>query len=85
MKNAIGLAALIAVLSLSSSYGGAKSKDVKQEAQEMSHDVKRGVNHAGRDVKDNTCELFHGKGECAVKKGVHSVKNGTDKIEDAVD
>lgn len=78
MKNAIALGALVAVLSLSTSYGDSKGK-------EMSRDAGRGMKKAGRAVKDKTCELVNGKAECAVKKGVNSVKNGTDKIEDAVE
>ncbi len=85
MKNIFALGALIAVLSLSPSYGGSKPKDVKEGAKEASSDAGRGLNKAGRAVKDSTCELFNGKGECAVKKGVNSVKNGADKIEDAVE
>jgi hypothetical protein len=85
MKNAIALGALVAIISLSYSYGGEKTKEVKQEAQEMKNDTKRGMKQAGRDIDDSTCEYRHGKAECAAKKGAHSVQKGADKVEDAVD
>jgi hypothetical protein len=85
MKNFMILGALVAVFSLSYTYGGSDSSHAKERAQEMSHDAKRGVKQAGRDIDDSTCELRHGKAECAAKKGAHSVQKGADKVEDAVD
>lgn len=85
MKNAIGLGALLAIFSLSYSYGGPKTNEVKEDTQEMTRDAGRGMKKAGRTVEDKTCELFNGETECAVKKGVNSIKNGSDKIEDAVE
>lgn len=86
MKNAIALGALIAVFSLSYSYGDEKKPaEVKKETQEMSRDAGRGMKRAGREIEDKTCELFNGKAECAAKSGINAVKNGADKVEDAVD
>ncbi len=85
MKNAIALGALLGIISLSSSYGESTTKKMKQEAQEASRDAGRGVNKAGRNIEDSTCGLIHGKMECAAKKGVNSVKNGADKVKDAVE
>ncbi len=60
MRNAIGLGALIAVFSLSYSYGGPKSNEVKTDA---------------RALENKTCELVNGRTECAVKKGFNPVKD----------
>lgn len=86
MKNAIALGALIAVFSLSYSYGDEKkSAEVKAETQEMSRDAGRGLKRAGREIEDKTCELVNGKAECTAKKGLNALKNGADKVEDAVE
>jgi hypothetical protein len=56
MRNVIGLGALIAVFSLSYSYGGPKLNEVKKDIQERPREadcsVKRGVRGERR-----TCEL----------------------------
>jgi len=58
---------------------------VKHKVQEAGHDAKRSANKAGRAVKDKTCEMVNGKMECAAQKVKHSMQNGADKAEDAVD
>lgn len=52
---------------------------------EGAKDVKRGAKKAGRKVKDETCEMVHGKMECAGKKVKHKAENLGDKVEDAAD
>jgi len=49
------------------------------------NDTKRGVKKAARAAEDKTCELVNGKMECAAKKVKHSIQNGADKVEDAID
>ncbi len=58
---------------------------VKQKAEETMNDAKRSAKKAARDAKDKTCELVNGKMECAAKKVKHSIQNGADKVEDAID
>ncbi|WP_408097338.1 hypothetical protein ACJVC5_00045 [Peredibacter sp. HCB2-198] len=58
---------------------------LKQKAEEVGNDVKRGSKNATRKVKDETCELVHGKMECAGQKTKHSIQKGADKVEDAID
>lgn len=63
----------------------ADANSVKTNAKETWNDTKRGTKKAVRDVKDSTCEMINGKMECAAKKAGNSIKNGADKVEDAVD
>lgn len=58
---------------------------VRQEIKETGSDLKRGTNKAVREVKDETCELVNGKMDCAAKKAKHSVQNGIENAEDAID
>jgi hypothetical protein len=58
---------------------------VKKDVKEMSNDTVRGANKVVRETKDKTCEMINGKMECAAKKAKHSIQNGADKVEDAID
>lgn len=60
-------------------------ESVKEKAKETYHDSKRGVKKATREVKDKTCEMINGKMECAAKKVKHTIQNGADHVEDALD
>lgn len=62
-----------------------KKTEVRQEMEEVGRDTKRGTSKAFREVKDETCELINGKMECAAKKVKHSIQNGADQVEDAID
>ena len=52
------------------------------EIKEAAKDVKQGVKEAARAADDKACPLVHGKPHCAVKKGVHKVKNGAEAVQD---
>ena len=54
-------------------------------SKEAANDTKRGVKKGARAVEDKACEMVNGKMECAAKKIKHSMQNGADKVEDAVD
>lgn len=58
---------------------------MKQKAEEVGNDIKRGSKDASRKAKDETCELVNGKMECAGQKAKHSIQKGADKVEDAMD
>lgn len=58
---------------------------VKDDAKELAADTKRGTKKAVRAVKDKTCEMINGKMECAAHKVKHSLQNGADNVEDAID
>jgi len=58
---------------------------VKEKASEAANDTKRGVKKGARAVQDKTCEMVNGKMECAAKKVKHSIQNGADNVEDAID
>ena len=62
-----------------------KKSEMRQDMQEAGRDTKRGASKAMRGLKDETCELVHGKMECGAKKIKHSLQNGSDKVEDAVE
>lgn len=57
----------------------------KQKVNEVSKDTERGTKKVIRKVKDETCNMINGKMECAAKKVKHSIQNGADNVEDAVD
>ncbi len=57
----------------------------KEEAKEALNDAKREVKKVGRAADDKTCRLVNGKTECAAKKIKHSIQNGADNVEDAID
>ena len=58
---------------------------VTETVKEAANDTKRGAKKAARKVQDKTCEMVNGKMNCAVKKVKHSIQNGADNVEDAVD
>jgi F0F1-type ATP synthase membrane subunit b/b' len=58
---------------------------MKEKAKETMNDAKRGAKKAARAAEDKTCEMVNGKMECAAKKVKHSIQNGADKVEDAMD
>lgn len=62
-----------------------KKSEMRQDMEEAGRDTKRGASKAMRGIKDETCELVNGKMECAAKKAKHSLQNGADNVEDAVD
>jgi uncharacterized protein YjbJ (UPF0337 family) len=63
----------------------AEEKSMKESAKETWNDTKRGTKKTVREVQDKTCEMINGKMECAAKKVKHSIQNGADKVEDAVE
>lgn len=87
MKKFLMVSALCA-LSLSA-FAGTDFEQKKEKAQEQTeetfNDMGRGLKKAGRSIKDETCELINGKMECAADKAKHSIQNGADNVEDAVD
>lgn len=62
-----------------------KSNDIGDSAKELGNDAKRATEGAVRDVKDEACEMVNGKMECAADKVKHSIQDGADAVEDAVD
>jgi uncharacterized membrane protein YtjA (UPF0391 family) len=58
---------------------------VGSKVTEAANDSKRAVKKSYRKVKDETCSMVKGKMECAADKVKHSIQNGTDTIEDAVE
>lgn len=62
-----------------------KSEEAKQKMEEVSNDTTRGAKEAWRGAKDKTCEMVNGKMECAGQKAKHSIQNGVDNVEDAID
>ena len=63
----------------------AQATETKEKVTEVANDSKRAVKKAVRNAKDKTCEMINGKMECAAKKVKHTVQNGVDKVEDAID
>ena len=59
-------------------------KTLKENVNETANDVDRGTRKAVRKVKDETCRLVNGEMKCAAQKVKHSIQNGADKVEDAV-
>jgi uncharacterized membrane protein YtjA (UPF0391 family) len=83
--NTMAFALMLAIASGPIAMKAFAEETVKSDAKELGNDVKRGTNKAVRTVKDKTCEMINGKMECAVKKAKHSIQNGADKVEDAVE
>lgn len=77
------------VLTSLSLYAGTtmeqKKEKMEERTDEATSDIGRGFNKATRKVEDKTCEMVNGKAECAVKKTKHSIQNGADSVEDAID
>lgn len=82
---------LYALLATPFIYSCSKSDDhsllekSSEEIQEVGNDLKRDAEKAVRDAKDESCEMINGKVECAAKKVKHSIQNGADAVEDAID
>lgn len=55
------------------------------KTEEVGKDTKRAASKAVRGAKEAACKLVNGKTECAVQKIKHSVQNGADHVEDAID
>lgn len=75
----------VSSLAIANGEWKAKKTRAKAEAQEAASDVKRGARKAGRAIKDKTCEMVNGKMECAAERVKHSIQNGADQVEDAID
>lgn len=77
------------VLTSASLYAGTtleqKKEKMEERTNEATSDLGRGVKKASRSVEDKTCEMVNGKAECAVKRTKHSIQNGADSVEDAID
>lgn len=77
------------VLTSFSLYAGTtleqKKEKMEERTNEATSDVGRGVKKASRNVEDKTCEMVNGKAECAVKRTKHTIQNGADSVEDAID
>ena len=58
---------------------------LSEKAKEAGNDTRRGVKSGARAIKDKACEMVNGKMECAVQKTKHTLQDGADKVEDAVD
>ena len=77
----------MALLSASAVTANIASADetLSEKAKEAGNDTRRGVKSGARAVKDKACEMVNGKMECAVQKTKHTLQDGADKVEDAVD
>lgn len=80
----IALLAFSLMLGFSSTSSKAE-ETVKAKVVEAANDSKRAVKKTYRKVKDETCTMTKGKMECVAEKAKHSLQNGTDTIEDAVE
>ena len=58
---------------------------VKDKTVEAGKDLKKNAKQAGRNVKDEACEMVNGKMECAGKKIKHKTQNAVDEVKDKVD
>lgn len=81
----MNLRTLLIVFSFIITSHALANDSLKTKANEAMNDTKRGVQKAGRAVKDKTCEMINGKMECAAQKMKHSIQNTTDSLKDAVD
>jgi hypothetical protein len=73
------------ILSLMVTVTSQAEDSLKKKATEKMNDTRRGVQKAGRELKDKTCELMNGKMECALQKAKHTVQDVADKVEDALE
>lgn len=73
----------LVILSLTMMMHTHAEESLKKKATETMNDTRRGVQKAGRDLKDKTCELMNGKMECALQKAKHTVQDAVDSVEDA--
>lgn len=74
---------ILVMLSLAVTMVTHAEDSLKKKASETMNDTRRGVQKAGRDLKDKTCELMNGKVECAFQKAKHTVQDVADSVEDA--
>ena len=74
---------IFVMLSLTMMMRSHAEGSLKKKASETMNDTRRGVQKAGRDLKDKTCELMNGKMECALQKAKHTVQDMADNVEDA--
>ena len=72
-------------LSLTVTMTSLADDSLKKKATETMNDTRRGVQKAGREIKDKTCQLMNGKLECALQKAKHTVEDVADSVEDALD
>lgn len=75
----------LVILSLMVTVTSQAEDSLKKKATETMNDTRRGVQKAGRELKDKTCELMNGKMECALQKAKHTVQDVADKVEDAIE
>lgn len=75
----------LVILSLMVTVTSQAEDSLKKKATETMNDTRRGVQKAGRELKDKTCELMNGKMECALQKAKHTVQDVADKVEDALE
>ena len=81
----IGLMVLASVSLYAGTSMEQKKEKMEERSSEAASDVGRGVKKATRSVEDKTCDMVNGKAECAVKRTKHSIQNGADSVEDAID
>lgn len=79
------LALCLSLLSVSVINNAFADETATETVKEAANDTKRGAKKAVREVQDKSCEMVNGKMNCAVKKVKHSIQNGADNVEDAVD
>jgi hypothetical protein len=77
--------AIASVAAFADSNWEVKKEKMEERTKEAASDTGRGLKSASRKVQDETCEMINGKMECAMKKTKHSIQNGADKVEDAMD
>jgi hypothetical protein len=82
MKNILIL--MLAVFGLAT-FQVSADETPAEHIRESGNDMKRGASKAVRDIKNSGCELVKGKMDCAGKKVENTLRNGADKIEDAID
>ena len=75
----------LSLLSVSVGNIAFADETVSETVKEAANDTKRSAKKAVRKVQDKSCEMVNGKMNCALKKAKHSIQNGADNVEDAVD
>ena len=63
----------------------AKKQKMEERTDEAASDMGRGIKKASRSIQDKACGMIDGKMECAAEKAKHSIQNGADNVEDAID
>ncbi len=85
MKVFTMILAIASMAAFADSKWEVKKEKMEERTKEAASDTGRGLKRASRKVQDETCEMINGKMECAMKKTKHSIQNGADKVEDAMD